>query len=326
MGKAPKIKTKASKEAMRWGADDGSTVVELAQQPGLGGNDFDVLMQHEADGVLAAKKIVTKLKERGVCLCQANAPQQLVVAAYDEAESLLEEGKFVPPIRVHDDHSLLESQLWRQALQDEERVYWVKGSQEGEEVAAGATALATNALKMLAGNLKDFGAGLNDQLQSQLGLSFDRLGQTMLSCYTGDRTYALHLDNCHEPEKEGCGNMLPDNGLRLTLVYYINLYWDPEKGDNGGGLDIHLTDPSKPPASAAAARGTHALRIAPHADTLAIFLSDRMAHRVVETKGTDPRFCLTLWCLDGKVMQKARQTLSMMTAAQRQTDDSDAED
>lgn len=326
MGKAPKIKTKASKEAMRWGADDGSTVVELAQQPGSGGNDFDVLMQDEADGVLAAKKIVAKLKERGVCLCQANAPQQLVVAAYDEAESLLEEGNFVPPMRVHDDHSLLESQLWRQALQDEERVYWVKGGQEGEKVTAGAAALATNALQVLAQNIKDFGVGLNDQLQSQLGLSFNRLGQAMLSCYTGDRTYALHLDNCHGPEEEGCGNMLPDNGLRLTLVYYINLYWDPEKGDNGGGLDVHLTDPSKPPASAAEARGTRALRIAPHADTLAIFLSDRMAHRVVETKGTDPRFCLTLWCLDGEVMQKAARTLTMMRAAQQQTDDSDAED
>mmetsp|Transcript_109177 Transcript_109177/g.216772 ORF Transcript_109177/g.216772 Transcript_109177/m.216772 type:complete len:327 (+) Transcript_109177:92-1072(+) len=326
MKKTPKIKTKASKEAMRWGADDGSTSAELAQQPGLGGNDFDVLMQHEADGVLAAKKIVAKLKERGVCLCQANAPQQLVVAAYDEAESLWEEGNFVPPLRVHDDASLLESRLWRPALQDEDRVYWVKGSPEGGEATAGTAALATNALRLLAGNLKDFGAGLNDQLQSQLGLSFNRLGQTMLSCYTGDRTYALHLDNCHGSEDEDGGSVLPDNGLRLTLVYYINLYWDPETGYNGGGLDVHLTDPSKTPESAAAARGTRALRIAPHADTLAIFLSDRMAHRVVETKGTDPRFCLTLWCLDGEIMQKAARTLNTMRVAQRQTDDSDAED
>jgi len=325
MGKAPKIKTKASREAMRWGADDGSTAVELAQQPGLGGNDFDVLMQHEADGVLAAKKIVGKLKERGVCLCQANAPQQLVTAAYDEAESLWEEGSFVPPMRLHDDASLLESQLWRPALQDEDRVYWVRGGKETEAATTGAAALATNALRVLSENLKDFGTGLNDQLQSQLGISFNRLGQAMLSCYTGDRTYTLHLDNCHGSEEDG-GNVFPDNGLRLTLVYYINLYWDPEKGDNGGGLDVHLTDPSKPPASAAAARGTRALRIAPHADTLAIFLSDRMAHRVVETKGTEPRFCLTLWCLDGEAMQKAARTLNAMRVTQKQADDSDAED
>lgn len=38
-------------------------------------------------------------------------------AAHDEAEALWEDGEFKPPIRVHDDRSMLEGQLWSHALQ-----------------------------------------------------------------------------------------------------------------------------------------------------------------------------------------------------------------
>ncbi|CAL1142699.1 unnamed protein product [Cladocopium goreaui] len=115
------------------------------------------------------------------------------------------------------------------------------------------------------------------------------------SCYTGNRSYALHIDN---PHKSGGPMDLPDNGLRVTLVYYINPHWDPDSGYNGGGLDVFLTDPNSAPPSASTARKAPKLRIAPHADTLAIFLAERMAHQVVETMGKERMYCLTMWCFD----------------------------
>ena len=50
-----------------------------------------------------------------------------VRAAHDEAEALWEDGEFKPPIRVHDDRSMLEGQLWSHALQDVEKSVWIRG-------------------------------------------------------------------------------------------------------------------------------------------------------------------------------------------------------
>mmetsp|Transcript_42900 Transcript_42900/g.99353 ORF Transcript_42900/g.99353 Transcript_42900/m.99353 type:complete len:314 (-) Transcript_42900:68-1009(-) len=310
MGKG-RIKTTASNEAMRW-ADDGQ-VGQMEQEPTSKGNDFDVRMQNEDDGVLAARKIVNRLKERGVCLVQANASQDLVMAAQDEAESLWEDGAFKPPLRVHDDRSMLEAPLWQGALQDEERVYWLRPSKDS------STKLhATNALRILADKIAEFGGGLGQLLHDELGLDFDRFGHGLLSCYTGDRTYNLHLDNGHGPEDEEDG--FPDNGMRLTLVYYVNMYWNPIKRDNGGGLDLYLSDPKILP-SAGQAKSAKVLRVAPHADTLVLFLSERMAHRVIQTQGSQKWFCLTMWCLDGEVMNKAAKKLLMMRTKQQADSD-----
>merc|ERR1712083_999172 len=115
--------------------------------------------------------------------------------------------------------------------------------------------------------------------EQDLCLHFDRVGQAMLSCYTGDRTYTLHVDNPHgsDDSHDENADLQPDNSMRLTLVYYINTQWDPS-GSNGlgceGGLDVCLTDPSAPPPGATVARGASRLRIAPHADSLAVFLSE----------------------------------------------------
>lgn len=312
MGKN-KIKTHASGEAMRW-ADDGH-VSEVAREPTFHGNDFDIKMQDEPDGMAATKKIVQIIKERGVCLIQANAPQELVVAAQNDAEELWNDDAFVPPIRVHDDRSMLESQLWHSALQDEEQVVWVNKSEKSDK---------TQALKMLADNIQQFAGGLGQCLSEELGVNFDRFGQTMLSCYTGDRTYSLHLDNCHGAEEDD--RSFPDNGIRLTLVYYINMYWNPIKRENGGGLDVYLSDPKESPSSSASVKNAKVLRIAPHADTLAVFLSDRIAHRVIQTKGDEKRFCMTMWCLHGDTMQKGLRKLLQMRQATEKGDDESDED
>merc|ERR1711920_730864 len=203
-------------------------------------------------------------------------------------------------------------ELWRSALSDEENVVWVSKSDKTDQ---------TKALKILADNIQQFAGGLGQCLSEELGVNFDRFGQTMLSCYKGDKSYSLHLDNCHGDEEDD--RSMPDNGIRLTLVYYINMYWNPIKRENGGGLDVYLSDPKEAPTSAASVKNDKVLRIAPHADTLAVFLSDRIAHRVIQTKGDEKRFCMTMWCLHGDTMQKGLRKLLQMRQTKEKDDESD---
>jgi len=312
MGKT-KIKTHASNEAMRW-ADDAADVI--ARGPSENGNIFDVSMSEEADGMVAAKKIVDAIKKQGICVTQANAPHDLLMAAYEEAESLWDDGLFGPPLRVYDDRSMLEAQLWNQALVDEQKVVWLKDTE-----AKGAHMV--NALRLLAKNMADFGGGLGELLSKEVGVSFDRYGHAMLSCYTGDRQYKLHLDNPHGDEEDDEGPI--DNGMRLTMAYYINPMWKPAEGKVEGGLDVYLSDPTSAPSSAGAAKKSPKFRIAPQGDTLSIFLSERMAHEVLPTKGNTKWFCLTMWCLDGKAMQQMSRKL-VERNRRRNAKDSDDED
>ncbi|CAJ1344651.1 unnamed protein product [Effrenium voratum] len=305
--KKEKVKTKASKEAMRW-ADDES-LGPLERKPTEAGNDFDVRMQDEPDGMLAAEKIAKVLKQTGFCLVQANAPLQLVSTAFEEAESLWEDGEFKAPLRVHDDRSLLEAQLWSHALQDVEKSVWIR---DGESKAI----QLKNALKLLGRNMGDFCAGLGPLLEKELGVTFDRLGQPLLTCYTGDRQHQVHIDNPHNEE-----GTLPDNGMRLSCTYYINPHWDPDEGEQGG-LDIFITDPSSAPSSASSARKCPRVRVAPHGDTLVLHLSERIAHRVVPTSGKERWYALQLWGLHGESMQQmSRKLLAMRQPAKEDSDD-----
>ncbi|CAK8999949.1 unnamed protein product [Durusdinium trenchii] len=276
------VKTKASKEAMRW-ADDGLEG-PIERKPGEEGNDFDIrrLVVKVCDAMgLAAQKIVQVLKERGFCLVQANAPPELVQAAFEEAETLWEDGEFKPPIRVHDDRSLLEAQLWSHALQDVEKSVWIR---EGDSRAI----QLMNALKLLGRNMADFCAGLGPLLEKELGVAFDRLGQPLLTCYTGDATHKIHIDNPHEDESS-----LPDNGMRVSCTYYINPHWAPEEGEQGG-MDIFMVPSSS--SSASGARKCPRVRVAPHMDTLVLHLSERIVHQVLPTKGWNIRwYALQLW-------------------------------
>lgn len=303
-----KIKTKASTEPMRWAADgaEGSII----RGPTDEGNCFDIRMADEPDGVLAAEKIAKVLQERGVCLIQANAPVDLLAAAHEEAESLWEDGEFKAPLRVHDDRSMIEAQLWGQALTDEDKVVWIR---DGESKSV----KLKNALKLLSRNLADFGGGIGPLLEKDMGIQFDRLGQAMLSCYTGDKNYSLHIDNPHA----GSEGSLPDNGMRLSATYFINMNWDPRSGSEGG-LDLYMSSPSETPSSAQSAKKAPKMRVAPHADTLVLYLSERMAHQVIATTGKTRWFALNLWCLNGAAMQQmTKKFLAMRQAPKEDSDD-----
>eukprot|EP00933_Yihiella_yeosuensis_P040182 TRINITY_DN34419_c0_g1_i1.p1 TRINITY_DN34419_c0_g1~~TRINITY_DN34419_c0_g1_i1.p1 ORF type:complete len:309 (+),score=68.78 TRINITY_DN34419_c0_g1_i1:96-1022(+) len=305
MGKK-RIQTTASGEATRIAVDKDST----AQGPSSNGNKFDIFMQDEDDGVLAAEKIVNVLKGRGVCLCEANAPPELLTEAFEEAEQLWKAGEFGPPMQVFDHDSQFEAALWQRVLyQDDPKVLWINDEKKRQ----------MEALKLLSQNMMDFSKGLNDILDQEMGINFSHIWNGMLSCYTGNKSYTLHIDNPHASGE----NNLPDNGLRLSLTYWINPHWDPDSGSNSGGLDVYLTDPRIAPISAASARGAPKLRIAPHADTLAVFLSERMAHQVIETSGSERWYCITMWCFDQFTMSNFVPKVAQMQQAAERAENSD---
>lgn len=305
MGKT-RLKTKASSEAARW--SNVETTGMIRRGPSSNGNDFDVRMCEEDDGCLGAQKCVQALVDNGVCLVEANAPPELLKVAFEEAQDLWKGGAFGPPLRIYDQNSMAEAQMWENTLRDELKVVWIK---KGSKVDPNQQALT-----VLAKNIQDFGVGLSGSLKSMTGIEVDRQGQAMLSCYTSDRTYNLHLDN---PFALG---QCPDIGVRLTLTYYLNPHWDPNSDSVAGGLDFFLTDPTGAPSSASEARGAPRLRVAPHADTLVAFLSERMAHQVIETQGPTQWFCLTVFFMCAEVMQEAQRVYQKM----RQQPESDDED
>jgi len=279
------LKSKVCSGKTRW---TDSQEIPLLRKPGIEGNEFDILMGGEPDGALAARKIADIIKERGVCLVEANAPSDLLCAAYEEAEKMYKAGEFAPPMQDFG-ASDVEMMMWQRVLfQDESKVKWIDDDLEKMQ-----------ALRVLSTNMRDFAGGLSEFLGKKLGISWDNMWDGMLTCYTGDRTYSFHLDNPNMPADE---NSLPDNGLRLTVAYFINPHWSPEDNYNGGGLDLYLSDPSGPPTSLASASKAKRIRVAPHADTLVCFPSQRMAHQVITTKGRDLWFCLWLWCFEEAMM------------------------
>lgn len=316
MGK-DKIKTHASKEAMRYN-DEESVIQRGPAEDGT--NDFDIRMSGEPDGVLAAKKIVDCIKKTGLCVIEANAPRDLLAAAADEANQLWEDGSFQPPLKVHDDRSMLEAKAWRQALQDEEKIVWIRPPKQGDE----AGQVNCPALRVLASNLSEFGSGLGQLIEKETGASFDRHGHSLLSCYTGDRQYALHVDNPHGNDDDDDDEDGPiDNGLRITAVYFLNL--DPES--DAGGLDVYLTDPKETPSSSSAAKSAPKFRVNGKADTLVFFRSETMAHQVIQTKGKAKYFCLSMWYINGKAQNEMGKKLvnAFNRKNKEEKDDSDVD-
>jgi len=278
-----------SNERMRMNTQEGA----IAQGPGECGNEFHIQMQEHRNGPACIRQVVRHFKESGFCTVEANAPMELLSAAHQEAEGLWKDGAFGPPWQVFDDSSRIEAQLWHPAMPDEDKVCWLRNETPNRPMTA---------LKALQKNMSDFSTSLIERLNQEMGVQYDCFWDAMLSCYTGDRRYDCHIDNPHQGNEGG----YPDNGMRLSMIYYINPHWEPS-GDNGGGLDIYLTDPSGAPTSMSGAKKAPRFRVAPHADTLVLMLSQRMAHQVVPTKDKKRWYCLTLWCFEGKTLDSMHE-------------------
>ena len=181
--------------------------------------------------------------------------------------------------------------------------------------------------------MADFCAGLGPLLEKQ-GVAFDRLGQPLLACHTGDASHRVHIDNPHE---EGG---LPDNGMRVSCTYFINPQWDPEGEDQAPqaallrylapewhghlphGLLQHLERPEMPPREAPhVIRSSFERRVASHMDTLVLHLSERIVHQMLPTAGAQRWYSLQLWALDGVAMQQMSRKLLAMRTKEPESDD-----
>eukprot|EP00811_Abedinium_folium_P000673 NODE_10617_length_1339_cov_12.812706.p1 GENE.NODE_10617_length_1339_cov_12.812706~~NODE_10617_length_1339_cov_12.812706.p1 ORF type:complete len:355 (-),score=113.23 NODE_10617_length_1339_cov_12.812706:165-1229(-) len=272
----------------------------ITRAPSKEGNSFDVRMGNEADPGTAAGKAIQALVERGLVVMEANAPHDLLMDAYKQAESLWKEGAFGPALQVYDDYSALDAKLWDGALHDEENTLWIDSAQDAKKEKH------TKALQVLINCMVDFGCMIIGDMKEWLGVEADSSGHALLSCYTGNHSHSIHVDNPH-----GAGK-LPDNGVRLTLTYFLNPFWDPVQGNSAGGIDFYLTNPLDMPTSASEAKMANRHRVAPHADTMCAHLSERIAHQVIDTSGKQRWYAISLWLSLGNVREHAVSELSKM--------------
>jgi len=233
-----------------------------------------------------AQRVVELLKERGVCVIKAGADSTFQRALNIESNLLWStntfgEAKKGQPV-------VPGSNQIRYQTRDDKVVWLTSDFLDKNEKKC-------KALKVLDGQLGDFGMGLSSFLESELGLSIRRRSCGMLACYPGDTTpgarYDYHIDNPYQTSME-----VPDDKRRLTIVYYISDGpWDVHK--DGGALQVCLAGPRKAPRTAAEALRPEVerLTIAPECDTMAVFFSHTMYHAVLPVTSSRRRYALSTW-------------------------------
>jgi len=234
--------------------------------------------------VETAQVVVSKLKERGVCIIKAGADRSFQRAVHMEAKQLWDAGAYTSASKGSPS-TPGGSDIQFNARDD--KVICLSSA------VMDALGKKAQALKVLDTQLGDFGWGVHKLLEEQLGLTLTKRTPGMLSCYDGktvpDAQYGFHVDN---PYLTNMG--VPDDGRRLTLVYYIaDGPWDVEK--DGGALQVCLSDPRRAPSSTAEALTHDLFTVVPEGDTLVAFFSHTMFHAVLPVSGTKPRFALSTW-------------------------------
>ena len=237
------------------------------------------------NNVDVAHAVVARLKERGVCVIKAGAERAFHRAVHMEAKQLWEAGAYTSASKGSPS---------------------TPGSQEiafnardDKVICLSSAVLSTlgkkvQALKKVDEQLANFGWGIKQILEEQLGLNLTKRTPGMLSCYDGktvpDAQYGFHVDNPYMTNMA-----VPDDGRRLTLIFYISdgQHWDVHK--DGGALQVCMSDPRRAPASTAEALTYPLFTVAPDCDTLVAFWSHTMFHAVLPVTGTKPRFALSTW-------------------------------
>lgn len=244
---------------------------------------FDVVLTGERS-VEKAGQVVECLRRRGVCVIKAGADRSFHRALLMEAKQLWEAGSFEEakkgqPVVPGSDQIRYDAR--------DDKVVWMSSdwTKQNEK--------RCRALKVLDGQLGDFGVGLSQMLDEQLGLTIKRRTVGMLSCYDGAAApgarYDYHIDNPYQTAMD-----VPDDKRRLTLLYYITEGpWDVK--EDGGGLQVCLTDPRRAPRTASEAMGAERLTVAPECDTMVAFFSHTMYHAVLPMAAPRRRFALSTW-------------------------------
>lgn len=240
---------------------------------------FDVHLTPQRS-VDTAQRVVECLQRRGVCVIRAGADRAFQRALAIEARLLWDSGEFGEAQKGQPE--VPGGEVGYEARQD--RVVWLSAAWTRQHDRR------CKALKVLDSQLSEFGQGLKALLEEQLGLALRQRSCGMLACYAGDEApgvgYGFHVDNPYLT----C-MATPDDGRRLTLVYFLNQAWEPR---NGGALQVCLSDPRRPPSTASEALQHPRLTVAPEADTLVAFFSHTMFHAVLPVVDRK-RFALSTW-------------------------------
>lgn len=245
---------------------------------------FDVHLVGK-NNVEVAQAVVAKLKERGVCVIKAGAERAFHKAVHMEAKQLWDGGAYTSASKGSPS-SPGSHEITFNARDD--KVICLSSS------VLDALGKKVQALKKVDEQLANFGWGIKQILEDQLGLSLTKRTPGMLSCYDGqkvpDAQYGFHVDNPYMTNMA-----VPDDGRRLTLIFYISdgQHWDVQK--DGGALQVCMSDPRRAPSSTAEALTHPLFTVAPDCDTLVAFWSHTMFHAVLPVTGTKPRFALSTW-------------------------------
>lgn len=245
---------------------------------------FDVHLVGK-NNVEVAQAVVAKLKERGVCVIKAGAERAFHKAVHMEAKQLWDAGAYTSASKGSPS-SPGSHEITFNARDD--KVICLSSS------VLEALGKKAQALKKVDEQLANFGWGIKQILEDQLGLSLTKRTPGMLSCYDGkkvpDAQYGFHVDNPYMTNMA-----VPDDGRRLTLIFYISdgQHWDVHK--DGGALQVCMSDPRRAPSSTAEALSHPLFTVAPDCDTLVAFWSHTMFHAVLPVTGTKPRFALSTW-------------------------------
>jgi len=230
-----------------------------------------------------AQRVVDILRERGVCVLKAGADKSFQRALMIESKLLWDSGEFGEAKKGRPDS--VSGEVKYDSRDD--RILWMTNEWTDRNEKK------CKALKVLDGQLKDFGWGINNLLEEQLGVGLKARTPGMLACYAGDvvpgARYDFHVDNPYQTSMRS-----NDDKRRLTLIYYINDgEWDVKK--DGGALQVCLSNPRRAPQSTAEALQYDKLTISPESDTLVAFWSHTMFHAVLPVVGNKRRFALSTW-------------------------------
>mmetsp|Transcript_45746 Transcript_45746/g.105673 ORF Transcript_45746/g.105673 Transcript_45746/m.105673 type:complete len:426 (+) Transcript_45746:45-1322(+) len=244
---------------------------------------FDVVLS-DSKSLRNAQLVIDKLKERGVCVLRAGAHKTLLQALRIESKILWDGGEFREakkgqPVTPGSEQVKYDTR--------DDKVVWMTSEWTAKNERK------CKALKALDCQLGDFGWGLNQLLEEQLGVTLKNRTPGMLACYAGDAVpgarYDYHVDNPYQTQME-----VPDDKRRLTLVYYINEdNWDVRS--DGGALQVCLTDPRRAPWTTAEANRHPKLTISPASDTLVCFWAHTMYHAVLPVASQRRRYALSTW-------------------------------
>jgi hypothetical protein len=244
---------------------------------------FDVSLSGPRS-IANAQRVVDVLKERGVCVVRAGAERAFQRALFIESKLIWETGGFMEAKKGKPD--VAGGTEIRFEDRDDKVLWMTKDWLTNHEKES-------KALKVLDGQLTDFGMGLAKLLEDRLGLVIANRTPGMLACYAGDDVneprYDYHMDN---PYQTSMGT--PDDKRRLTVIYYISdRSWDVRT--EGGALQVALSDPRRPPKTTAEALQHDKITIAPDSDSLVIFFSHTMYHAVLPVTCKRRRFALSTW-------------------------------